>query len=124
VCIAECSPADRAIFVTNHLLATAAPSGVIELWRVHLSANFYLHEGSKFSLETTLRTHELKVNEITASEAWSLLVSCSDDGTAVVWDMNRTRYLHTLRVEPREPVLFAAINEANVSSVGSARCVP
>lgn len=115
LCVAECTPVDRATFITSNLLATAAPSGAITLWRVTLPAATYLMEGAKFIQETTLRCHELKVNHLAASEAWSLLVSSSDDGTAVVWDMNRTRHLHTLKVDPKEPVLFAAVSEANVS---------
>ncbi len=115
MCVAECTPVERATFITSNLLATAAPSGAITLWRVTLPATTYLMEGAKFIQETTLRSHELRVNHLAASEAWSLLVSSSDDGTAVIWDMNRTRYLHTLKVEPKEPVLFAAINESNVS---------
>ncbi len=104
----------EACFVSANHLATASPSGTISLWRVNLASPSYLSEGSKFVLETTLRCHELRINHLVASEAWSLLVSSSDDGTAVVWDMNRTRYLHTLRVEPKEAVLAAAVHEFNV----------
>lgn len=68
-----------------------------------------------FDIDTLLRGHEARVNYLAASDTWSTLVSCGNDGMAVVWDMNRKRFLHRLLVEPEEPVRFAAINESEVS---------
>ena len=68
-----------------------------------------------FDIDTLLRGHEGRVNYLAASDTWSTLVSCGNDGMAVVWDMNRKRFLHRLLVEPEEPVRFAAINESEVS---------
>ena len=48
--------------------------------------------------------------------ALSLSRGVSQDGSAMVWDMNRLRYTRTLQT-PRldQPVKFCAINDADVS---------
>lgn len=70
---------------------------------------------TEFAIDALLRGHEGPVNHLAASDTWSTLVSCGNDGMAVIWDMNRKRFLHRLLVEPEEPVRFATINESEVS---------
>lgn len=71
---------------------------------------------TEFVIDAVLRGHEGPVNHLAASDTWSTLVSCGNDSMAVVWDMNRKRFLHRLLVEPEEPVRFATINESEVNS--------
>lgn len=91
--------------------------GVISLWKIEATnASTAPMANTLFNIDALLRGHEGQVNYLTASDTWSTLVSCGNEGMAVVWDMNRKRFLHRLLVEPEEPVRFAAINESEVSA--------
>jgi WD40 repeat protein len=114
--IVENSDAEVATFVNSTLLATASQTGVISLWKISATnASTSPMADTHFNIDALLRGHEGRVNSLAASDTWSTLVSCGNEGMAVVWDMNRKRFLHRLLVEPEEPVRFAAINESEVS---------
>ncbi|KAJ9116880.1 hypothetical protein QFC22_004537 [Naganishia vaughanmartiniae] len=66
---------------------------------------------TQFTIDALLRGHEGRIHHLAGSDTWSALVSCGDDGTAIVWDMNRKRFLHRLLVYPEEPIKCAAISE-------------
>lgn len=112
VCIAESTDVEQAVFVSNSQFATASSLGVITIWKAMLPNPTFLTEGAHLSIDTILRGHRRRVTHLTASDAWSILVSSSEDGTAIVWDMNRLRFLRLLSVFPAEPVLRATIAES------------
>ncbi len=79
--LSESTPVTHATFITGKTVATSAPTGVITVWRVHQSGAPYLNDGSKLTVEIVLRGHSGCVNDLVASSDWSILVSCSDDGS-------------------------------------------
>jgi WD40 repeat protein len=114
--IIEYTDATTAVFVNSKLLATASSRGVLSLWKIQTpNGSVAPIAVTEFAIDALLRGHEGSVNHLAASDTWSTLVSCGNDGMAVVWDMNRKRFLHRLLVEPEEPVRFATINESEVS---------
>lgn len=111
-CVVDSVEVDQAVFVSNAQFATASSAGIVTIWKTTLPNSTFLTDGSKLSVDAVLRGHRRKVNHMAASDAWSILVSASDDGTAIVWDLNRLRFLRRLVVDPPEPVLRVAIAES------------
>lgn len=117
-CIAESAPTDTAVFFSPEKLVTATPDGIIIVWRIENPASsVMITESAKMIHQTILRGHSGRISCLRASPAWSILVSTSIDGTALVWDMNRTRFLYRLTAHPEEPVRSAAIDDGTV-------CIP
>jgi len=50
---------------------------------------------------------------VAASRAWSLVVSGSEDGYAMLWELNRAQYVRA--IEHKSPVNLVTINESTVS---------
>lgn len=119
LCIAEQSPAVEAVFVSASQFVTASPEGVLKVWRIKggISTSVWT-DASKMVPVAVLRGHEDTANHLCASAAWSVLVSCSEDGSAIVWDTNKFRFIRRLVVEPSEPVRAAAVDDATVSQIG------
>jgi WD40 repeat protein len=115
MCVAEQSPAVEAVFVSATRFVTATPEGVLKVWRIKGgSAVSVWTDTSRMMPIAVLRGHEDVVNRLTASSAWSVLISSSEDGSAIVWDTNRFKFVRRLVVEPSEPVRFAAVDDATV----------
>lgn len=103
------------MFINAGLLATTSDRGLISLWKVQaINGSIAATSNTQFTIDALLRGHEGRIHHLAASDTWSALVSCGDDGTAIVWDMNRKRFLHRLLVQPEEPVKCAAISETEV----------
>ena len=64
-----------------------------------------------------MRAHTGTVLSVAASRSWSLAVSRSQDGSAVVWDLNRGVYVRSIYhgENPNSAVHLVAINESTVS---------
>ena len=73
------------------------------------------------SLTHLLRGHNGSVLCIQASRSWSVVISGSSDGSAILWDLNRGTYVRSIWHDdgtvPRESsaVRLVAINESTVS---------
>jgi WD40 repeat protein len=116
VCVAEQSPAVEATFVSPSQFITATPEGVLTVWRIrNTTSSAVWSDSTKLVPSTMLRGHQDVVTGLFASPAWSVLVSTSEDGSAIVWDTNRYKFLRRLAVQPEEPVRSAAIDDATVS---------
>ncbi|WRT68074.1 uncharacterized protein IL334_005049 [Kwoniella shivajii] len=102
-----------AIFALPTLLVTVSGQGVLTAWRLTIKSGGYRRGEATLQREATLRGHVGKITCLAANTSWSLLVSGSDDGTALVWDTNRLRYTRTLQTGRKEPIKFCAINEAD-----------
>jgi WD40 repeat protein len=114
--IIENTDASVAVFVNPTLLAAANRTGIISLWKIQATnASVAPMANTQFNIDALLRGHQGEVNSMATSDTWSTLVSCGNEGMAVIWDMNRKRFLHRVLVEPEEPVRYAAINESEVS---------
>jgi WD40 repeat protein len=69
-------------------------------------------QGQKLSLERTLCGHSATVTALACAAPFHTLVSGSDDETCIVWDLNRLRYLRTLR-GMGGPVRALAVSSVN-----------
>ena len=45
---------------------------------------------------------------------WWEVNTDEQNGEAIVWDTNRLRYIRTLQTPHKEPLVYSAINEADV----------
>ncbi|KAL7420576.1 Beige protein-like 1 [Cryptotrichosporon argae] len=113
VCIVEGIQATHAVFAAPTLLVTVAPSGIVTAWRIGIKGSGSKRGDVTLQREATLRGHTRPVTCLAVSEAWSLLVTGSEDGTALVWDMNRLRYIRTLQTPSGEPIKYTAVHEAD-----------
>lgn len=113
--IVEYTDAYLAVFINAGLLATTSERGLISLWKLQtVNGSTAAIANTQFSIDALLRGHEGHIHHLAGSDTWSALVSCGEDGTAIIWDMNRKRFLHRLLVQPKEPVKSAAISESEV----------
>ncbi|WWD18748.1 hypothetical protein CI109_103202 [Kwoniella shandongensis] len=103
----------HAIFASPSLLVTVSAQGVLTAWRVNIKGGGYRRGDVTMQREATLRGHPSSVTCLAANTSWSLLVSGSEDGNAMVWDTNRLRYTRTLQTGRTEPIEYCAINEAD-----------
>ncbi|EIW67560.1 hypothetical protein TREMEDRAFT_69630 [Tremella mesenterica DSM 1558] len=101
----------HAVFATPTLLITASSTSVFTAWRVSIKGLAYKKGDASLHREATLRGHTREVTCLAASTGWSLLVSGSKDGTAMVWDTNRLRYTRTLQTPRSESIVFVSIHE-------------
>lgn len=79
-----------------------------------------LSEKLDMTLSNIMRIHTDDVTCITASRTWSIIVSGSRDGSAVIWELNRGGYVrsiwHPRRTDGDTTVNLVAINESTVRS--------
>jgi hypothetical protein len=115
-----------AAFADQDTLVTGSGDNIVRVWRVSqgqvtpsgfvgTSGRSRRHTSSTLSMTHLLRGHTQRVACIATSRTWSVIVSGSEDGSAIVWDLNRGSYRHSiwhgnesLRVE----VYLSAINES------------
>ncbi|KAI9493852.1 hypothetical protein BDB00DRAFT_938645 [Zychaea mexicana] len=80
-----------ACFPDSRILATGSTDGTVCMWKVK-------HEKAMdFTLLECLRGHSSSVVSLAASRSYSVLVSGSNDKTAIIWDLNRMEYVRTLQ---------------------------
>jgi WD40 repeat protein len=69
-------------------------------------------------LSHIMRIHTDDVISVTASRAWSLVLSGSKDGSAALWDLNRGIYIRSIwhgNAGEMTAVNLVAVNESTVS---------
>jgi WD40 repeat protein len=75
------------------------------------------------TLSHIMRVHTAEVLFVTASRAWSVAVSASKDGSAVIWDLNRGVYVRSIWHGEEggvdSEVHLVAVNESTVSALSS-----
>lgn len=98
---------------------TGSNDCMLRLWRLTR------REGhTSFSQTYVLKAHSASVTCVSVCRVWSIAVSGSEDGTAVIWDLNRAMYVRTIyhqnpsdsNEEPNH-VRQVAINESTVSGL-------
>ncbi|KAK4701644.1 hypothetical protein P7C70_g4583, partial [Phenoliferia sp. Uapishka_3] len=87
-----------ACFADPRTFVTASTDTTVSLWRWRWRSNG--KEGHFQQLEC-LRGHSDQVTCVAASRANSIVVSGSDDKTAIIWDLNRNRLVHCLEHDER-----------------------
>ncbi|KAI8149645.1 WD40-repeat-containing domain protein [Fennellomyces sp. T-0311] len=99
-----------ACFPDKRILATGSTDGTVCMWKVK-------HEKAMdFTLLDCLRGHSAGVVSLAASRSYSILVSGSEDKTAIVWDLNRMEYVRTLEGHD-SPVDVVQVNDATVNII-------
>ncbi|KAI6008605.1 hypothetical protein EDC04DRAFT_2871453 [Pisolithus marmoratus] len=98
-----------ATFADPDTLVTGSSDSIVRIW----------HRGVPvLSLAHLLRGHSGPVSCIQASRTWSVAVSGSSDGSAVLWDLNRGSYVRSIwhaegNISSQDAsVNFVAINES------------
>ncbi|KAI9318572.1 hypothetical protein BX666DRAFT_1855381 [Dichotomocladium elegans] len=79
-----------ACFADSRILVTGSTDSTVCMWKVKQDKSV------DFRLAECLRGHSGVITCLTASRPYSVLVSGSDDKTAIVWDLNRMEYVRTL----------------------------
>lgn len=79
------------VFVDSDIFITGSSDTMLRMWRLSRK------DGSTTLTQThMLRAHSANVVCVTACRAWSVIVSGSEDGTAIIWDLNRAVYVNTI----------------------------
>lgn len=96
-----------AVFPDQDSLVTGSTDSKIRIWKI-------VHrEFTTLSLSYILSGHRGRIITVTASRAWSLIVSGGEDGLVMLWEPNRAQYVRS--ITHNSPVNFVAINESTVS---------
>lgn len=107
--------------IDSESLITGSNDSIVRLWKVARK------DGRPYLSQThILRAHEDSVICVTACRAWSVAVSGSKDGTAIIWDLNRAVYVRSIYHKPQSGkekevddynVHLVAINESTVRTL-------
>ncbi|KAI0360774.1 beach-domain-containing protein [Trametes cingulata] len=84
-----------ATFADTDTLVTGSTDNMVRLWRI---ARNDRHRDQPVALQLThlMRGHTARISCVTASRAWSVIVSGSKDGSAALWDLNRGVYIRSI----------------------------
>lgn len=103
---------------------------MVRLWRVKRgTGNYGQHRDNLNSSRLTpthiMRAHTANVLCVAASRVWSLAVSGSEDGSAVLWDLNRGVYVRSIwhGSGADAAVHLVSINESTVSDIPQGPCL-
>jgi len=107
----EAASCTCATFPDPDTLVTGSRDCKVRLWKL------IREEKTSFTLSYILNGHRQRVLCVVASRAWSLVVSGSEDGSAMLWELNRAQYVRS--IEHESPVYLAAINESTVCALSS-----
>jgi WD40 repeat protein len=99
------------MFPDSETLVTGSQDSKLRIWRLTRQ------DQAQLSLLYILTGHQEPILSVVASRAWSLVVSGSEDGCAMLWELNRAQYVR--KIEHGAPVHLVAINE---STVGFSLC--
>lgn len=121
-----------AVFADQDTLVTGSADSILRIWHLSHGTSSVAFSGTHnmrhrkgreplLSLTHLLRGHNASVLCIQTSRTWSIVISGSSDGSAILWDLNRGTYVRSIWHDdgtvPRESsaVNFVAINESTVS---------
>lgn len=104
-----------ATFADSDNLITGSSDYTVRLWKVARGSSNPPGGGStRVSLTHLMRIHTDEVVCVTASRAWSMVLSGSRDGSAALWDLNRGIYIRSIWHSEGDTVHLVAINESTV----------
>ncbi|CAI2171444.1 16368_t:CDS:10 [Funneliformis geosporum] len=95
-----------ACFADGRTFITGGTDAVICIWRLKWQT-----KSPEFRFIECLRGHSAKINCVTTSRSYSIIVSGSDDQTCIIWDLNRKKYVRQLQ-NHEAGVQFVAVNDA------------
>jgi hypothetical protein len=97
-----------ALFASSQLLITAGEDCVISAHTVITSPS----KPVELQPRSSLFGHKTPVTVLTSSKSFSTLLSASNDGTVILWDLNRLEFVRKL-TSGRGPIECARINDVN-----------
>ncbi|KAK7042535.1 hypothetical protein R3P38DRAFT_3448691 [Favolaschia claudopus] len=83
-----------AVFADSGNLVTGCSDYTVRLWRINRASQN--SNNVRLGLSHIMRIHTDDVVSVTASRAWSLVLSGSKDGSAALWDLNRGIYIRSI----------------------------
>mmetsp|Transcript_625 Transcript_625/g.751 ORF Transcript_625/g.751 Transcript_625/m.751 type:complete len:511 (-) Transcript_625:46-1578(-) len=87
---------------SEDFIVTGGVDGVVKVFKQS-------NKWKSLKLEATLCGHDGKITTLKVSRAYSAVVSGSNDGTIIIWDLNRLAYVRTLQFSaPEEPTCSVA----------------
>lgn len=111
----ESAAATCAAFADTDNLVTGSSDYTVRIWRVTRSSQ---PSGPSVSLSLShiMRGHTGEVLCVAASRPWSLAVSGSVDGTAIIWDLNKGVYVRSITHGTGEgaAISLVSINDSTV----------
>lgn len=102
----------EAVFVTccdfpdSDFVVTGLEDTTVCIWRIDR------RESVALNLSTVMRGHERPATCISTSRSWSMIVTGSKDCSAIIWDLNRGRFVR--RIKHGSEILSCAIQESSV----------
>lgn len=111
--VTEAASVSCGAFCDGDLLVTGSSDNLVCLWRLQRGSNPPPAGGTRLKLAHVMRGHEKPVMSIAVSRPWSLVVSGSEDGSAIAWDLNRAQYVRS--IYHKRPVSTCAIHQYTVS---------
>jgi WD40 repeat protein len=107
-----------ATFADSENLVTGSSDYTVRLWRWTRASGVHHARESPINLVLShiMRAHSAEISCVAVSRAWSIVVSGSKDGTAVLWDLNRGTYVRSIvhGEGSDSEVNLVAINESTV----------
>ncbi|CAG8480599.1 18870_t:CDS:10, partial [Gigaspora margarita] len=94
-----------ACFADGRTFITGGTDAVICIWRFKWQT-----KSPECGFMECLRGHSAKINCVTNSRSYSIIISGSDDKTCIIWDLNRMKYVRQLQGH-ESGVQFVAIND-------------
>ncbi|KAJ3226431.1 WD repeat and FYVE domain-containing protein 3 [Clydaea vesicula] len=91
-------------FSDQDTLITGGSDAVICIWKFENS------KVTNLALKSSLRGHLKKILVLAISKSYNFLVSGGEDNVAIIWDLNKKKYIKTLTGHD-SPVTVLAINE-------------
>ena len=79
-----------AVFTDDSTLITGSEDTTVCVWQVRIGKTF------EIQLKECLRGHSGRITSLAFSKSFSVIVSGSEDGSAIVWDLNRLKYVRQL----------------------------
>ncbi|EMR10041.1 hypothetical protein PNEG_01795 [Pneumocystis murina B123] len=95
-----------ACFIEPYTLITGSNDCIIYIWSIIQGKTINL------KLKNYLRGHFKPIISLDSSKSFSIIVSGSEDGLVIEWDLNRACYVRTLE-KSNNPIQCISINDAN-----------
>lgn len=110
--VVESVPCNSVTFAGGENMASGGNDHTVRLWKLVRSHGVPL----RATISHVMRGHKEPVNCLAASRTWSIVVSGSKDGSAIVWDLNRGTYVASIwhGDDEQHEVHLVAINESTV----------
>lgn len=110
--VIESVPCNSIAFADGENMASGGSDHTVRLWKLVRSYGVPL----RVTVSHVMRGHKEPVVSLAASRTWSIVVSGSEDGSAIVWDLNRGTYVASIwhGDDERHGVHLVAVNESTV----------